>query len=70
MCLSCNHMLSFKRSATVMSTPGLQKVNDGGGFCQWVADNFDFNEDTLTGQDTTHVIGMIVCQIGQSSIKN
>ena len=28
-------------------------ANDGGGFCQWVADNFDFNEDSLTGQDTT-----------------
>ena len=73
MCLSYNHVLTFERSAAVSTSgdglpPGLQKVNDGGGFCQWVADNFDFNEDTLTGLDTTHVMGMIACQIGQSSI--
>ncbi len=36
--------------------------NKGGGFCQWVADNFDYNEDTLTEHDTTHVMGIITCQ--------
>ena len=30
--------------------------------CQWIADNFDFNEDTLTGNDTTQIMGIITCQ--------
>ena len=25
--------------------PGITSKNDGGGFCQWVADNFDLNEE-------------------------
>jgi hypothetical protein len=71
--ISYNRVLSFERSAAVSTSedglpPGLMKADAGGGFCQWVADNFDYNEDTLTGQDTTHVMGMIACQIGQSSI--
>ena len=27
-----------------------------------MADNFDYNEDTTTGHDTTHVMGIIACQ--------
>ena len=32
------------------------------GFCQWVADNFDYNDDTISGHDTTHTMGIITCQ--------
>ena len=35
--------------------------DNGNNFCQWVADNFDFNEDTLHGKNTTHVMGIISC---------
>lgn len=31
-------------------------------FHQWVANNFECNEDTPTGHDTTHVMGVITCQ--------
>ena len=43
-------------------SPGMSKQTDAVGFCQWVADNFDWNEDILTGHDTTHVMGIIACQ--------
>ena len=41
---------------------GLVEKDDGGGFCQWVADNFDYNKDTISGHDTTHTMGIITCQ--------
>lgn len=46
--------------------PGLTKHTDGGGFCQWVADH---NEDSATGHDTSHVVGIIACQTQQSQSK-
>ena len=64
--ISYSNVLAFERSAAVCSSrglpPGLDKISEGGGFTQWVADNFDYNEDTLTGHDTTHVMGIIACQ--------
>ena len=40
------------------------KVEQDKGICQWVANNFDYNEDTITrsGHDSTHVMGIITCQ--------
>ena len=35
--------------------------DDSTKFCQWVTDNFDFNEDTLIGKNTTHTMGIISC---------
>ena len=66
-CVSYSQVMAFERSAVVSrsvedSPPGLIQHGHNGGFCQWVADNFDYNEDTTTGHDTTHVMGVIACQ--------
>ena len=54
--------------AAVSKSDGLPVgLVNGGRFYQWVADNFDYNEDVITGHDTTHVMGIIACQVGQSS---
>lgn len=68
---SYTQVMSFERSAVINHSvnelpPGLVAADDGGGFCQWIADNFDYNEDTLAGHDTTHVMGIIACQTPQS----
>ena len=67
LCVSYSQVMAFERSAVVSrsvedSPPGLIQHGDNGGFCQWVADNFDYNEDTTTGHDTTLVMGVIACQ--------
>ena len=64
---SYDQVMAFERSAVVSHSindlpPGLVGAQDGGGFCQWVADNFDYNEDTISGHDSTHVMGIIACQ--------
>ena len=64
---SYSQVMAFERSAVVSESiydlpPGIAEKCKGGGFCQWVAYNFDYNEDTLTGHDTTHVMGLITCQ--------
>ena len=51
--------------------PALESYN---GFIQWVADNFDLNEDTLDRKSTTHSMGIISCMtpkqdMSHSSIK-
>jgi len=70
-CSSYDHVINFERSATVSTLASdipsaLLKLSDGGGVCQWVADNFDYNEDSLTGHDSTHVMGIIACQVKTS----
>lgn len=51
-------LIKFERSAAVTRSedfPLLTTPNDGSTrFCQWVPDNFDFNEDTFTDKNTTH----------------
>ena len=47
--------------------PGIVEQDKGGGFCQWLADNFDHNEDTVLGRGTSHMMGVITCQIDGSS---
>jgi len=54
--------MAFERSAADKQcvdtlAARLVEKDDGGGFCQWVADNFDYNEDTISGHDTTHTMG-------------
>ena len=46
---------------------GIFQNTDGGSFCHWVADNFDVNEDTKTGHDRTHVMGIIAWRSGESA---
>lgn len=58
---SYHQVMVFERSAaTTRSEDGLAPgllCNDGSvNFRQWVADNFDFNKDTLTGENTTYTI--------------
>lgn len=65
--VSYDQVIAFEKAAVVGRSihdlpPGLVQQTEGEGFCQWVADNFDYNEDTLTGHDTTHVMGVITCQ--------
>lgn len=51
-------LIKFERSAAVTryeDFPQLTTPNDDSTrFCQWVAGNFDFNEDTFTDKNTTH----------------
>ena len=57
-------------SHTVTDLPEIVKNANGGDFCHWVADNFDLNEDTQTGHNTTHAIGIITCQVSNSDATN
>ena len=60
LCASYQQVMSFEKAAAVHVSNGFldAELNKGEKlpFCQWVADNFDFNEDTLTGENTTHVM--------------
>lgn len=47
--------------ASQSPTHGLVALKEG-EFCQWVADNFNHNEDSSSGHETTHVIVIISCQ--------
>ncbi|XP_048236850.1 uncharacterized protein LOC125372026 [Haliotis rufescens] len=65
--VSYDQVMDFEKSAVVSKSvedlpPGIEAQDQGGGFCQWVADNFDYNEDTVTGHNSTHVMGIIACQ--------
>ena len=56
LCVSYSQVMASERSAVVSrsvedSPPGLIQHGDDGGFCQWVADHFDYNDDTSTGHD-------------------
>ena len=57
-------------SHTVTDLPGIVKKANGGGFCHWVADNFDLNGDTQTGNNTAHTLGIITCQVSNSDATN
>ena len=62
-----DQVIAFERSAAVEQSvsdvpPGLSANTNNGGFCQWIADNFYYNEDTVTGSDSTYTMGIIACQ--------
>ena len=64
---SYDQVMAFERAAVFNGyehslPPGIGQQTDATGFCQWVADNFDWNEDILTGHDTMRVMGIIACQ--------
>ena len=62
-CTSYSEVIKFERSAVVTRSEDFALLtspnDDSTRFCQWAADNFDFNEDTLTGENTTHTMGII-----------
>ena len=53
-------VLNFQRSAAVQQCE--DERHPFSGVCQWVADNFDYNEDMYNGENTIHVMGIIKCQ--------
>ena len=65
LCASYQQVMLFEKAAAVHVSNGFLDAELKKGeklpFCQWVADNFDFNEDTITGENTTHVMGIITC---------
>ena len=65
LCASYAELIKFERSAAVTRSedfPLLTSPSDESTrLCQWVSDNFDFNEDTLTGENTTHTMDIISC---------
>ncbi|XP_048253265.1 uncharacterized protein LOC124140320 [Haliotis rufescens] len=75
MTMSYDTILDFERSAVTSRNiddlhPGIGVNEDGTeGFCQWIADNFDYNEDTISGHNSTHVMGIIACQTPASTQK-
>ena len=58
-CASYEQITAFEKSSAVTDFSSIQSVRSENDFIQWVADNFDLNEDTGTGHDTTHVMGII-----------
>lgn len=58
---SYDQVMDFEKAA---ASQGNEEPNQSTakGFSQWVADNFDHNEDTLNGHQSTHVMGVITCQ--------
>ena len=70
-CVSYDRVIEFERSCVVSHSiqelpPGVVKQSDGGGFTQWVADNFDHVEDTYSGRNSTHAMGIITCQTSEA----
>ena len=63
LCDSYAKVIKIERSATVTRSEDFLRLislnDDSTRFFQWVAHNFDFNEDTLTGKNTTRTTGII-----------
>ena len=61
---SYEQVMSFEKAAAVHVGNKFLDVLKAEGklpFCQWVADNFGLNEDTISSENTTHVMGIITC---------
>ena len=64
-------ILMFEKCAAVSSIKfddlvGDSELESENVFWQFIADNFDHNEDTTTGANTTHVMGIISCETPKS----
>ena len=66
LCASYTIVMNFERSAAFARIEdeytATDKATEQNSFCQWVADNYDFIEDTLNGSNSTHTMGIITCQ--------
>ena len=65
--ISYSEVLKFDRCAAVSSVKFSDFVSDSeleseNRFWQFIAENFDHNKDTTTWTNTTHVMGMILCE--------
>ena len=63
--LSYTAILDFEKSAAVSTINFADVASEEDSaeiFLQFIADNFDHNEDTTTGANTTHVMGIISSQ--------
>ena len=63
--VSYTEVMNFERNAAVSNATYDNCNNEQESqdmFLQFIADNFDHNEDTKTGGNTTHVMGIISCQ--------
>ena len=60
--------MNFEKSAAVSSAvfDSSSEEESQELFKQYIADNFDHNEDTTTGDNTTHVMGIISCDTPKS----
>ena len=69
--LSYSVILDFEKCVSVSTiefTDKLSEEESMGYFLQFIADNFDHNEDTTTGAFTTHVMGLISSKYPKSNI--
>ena len=67
--LSYSAILDFEKCASVSTigfTDRLSEEESMEYFLQFIADNFDHNEDTTTGACTIHVMGLISSQYPKS----
>ena len=69
--VSYTEVLKVEKYAPVSSVKFDDFVSDSAlglenRFWQFTTDNFDHNEDTLTGTNTTHVMGTISCETPKS----
>ena len=69
--VSYSEVLRFEKCAAVSSVKfddfvSGSELESGNRFWQFIADNFDHNEDTTTGANTTYVMGIISCETPKS----
>ena len=67
--VSYSAILYFKKCvgvSTIKFTDALSEEESMECFLQFIADNFDHNEDTSTGACTTHVMGLITSHCSKS----
>ena len=71
--VSYDEVINFERNAAVSSADSMDSDDvetSRTSFLQFIADNFDHNEDTKTGDNTTHVMGIISSHAPQAQSKN
>ena len=69
--VSYSEVLRFEKCAAVFSVQfdgfvSGSELESENRFWQFIADNFDYNEDTNTGLNTTHVMDIILCETPES----
>ena len=71
--VSYSEVIKFEKCAAVSNLSSddfvtSDEFESGNTFWQFIADNFDHNEDTTTGGNTTHVMGVISCETPKSDL--
>ena len=62
--VSYTDIMDFEKSAAVSTAvfDSSSEIESQELFKQFIADNFDHNKDTTTGDNITHVMGIISCE--------